>query len=155
MNRPDRYISSEEALILLKQGTRGTLCTASADGIPYGVPVNYYYDEEEQAVVFHCAVKGRKLDNIRANSRVCFVVVGDERIIEERYTTHYESVVAEGEAEIVDEPEEMASLLHRLCDALCPSETRRREEVIRKYLPAVRMVKIHIRSVSGKRNRDE
>ena len=95
MNHPGRYISSEEALNLLKHGT---LCTASADGIPYGVPVNYYYDEEEQAVVFHRAVKGRKLDNIRTNSRVCFVVVGDERIIEERYTTHYGSVVAEGEA---------------------------------------------------------
>ncbi|MCI8497328.1 MAG: pyridoxamine 5'-phosphate oxidase family protein [Clostridiales bacterium] len=148
-------MATEEALKLLRTGKHGTLCTVSADGVPYGVPVNYYYDEEDQAIVFHCAVKGRKLDNIRANSRVCFIVVGEERIMEERYTTHYESVMVEGNAEIVDEPAEMERLLRRLCDALCPSETKRREEVIHKFLPAVRMVKVHIQSVSGKRNRDE
>lgn len=155
MSHKDRFISSQEAIALLKHGKLGTLCTVSSNGVPYGVPVNYYYDEDEHTVVFHCAVKGRKLDNIRANNRVCFAVVGEEQIVEERYTTHYESVLAEGDAEIVDEPKEIVRLLHRLCDALCPHETTRREEVIQKYLPAVRMVKIHIHSVSGKRNRDQ
>ena len=44
----------------------------AADGEVYLVPINYTYHEGR--ILFHCALKGRKLDMIRAQPNVCFEV---------------------------------------------------------------------------------
>lgn len=62
-------MSEEEAARLLRKGRLGVLSTVSAADVPYGVPLNYVYVEEERALYFQGAPRGRKMDNIRANSR--------------------------------------------------------------------------------------
>ena len=98
--RPSRRMSQEDAVQLLREGTYGVLSIATSQGEPYGVPLNYYYLPEEQAIFFHCFVKGRKIDTIKENDRVSFVVIGRETIMPERFVTHYDSVMVEGRAEI-------------------------------------------------------
>ena len=154
MNRPERAMSEQDALAVLKSSEYGVLSTCSVEGIPYGVPVNYYYSQEENAIYFHCANNGRKLDNITANNLVSFVVVGSQIIIPERYTTHYDSAIVAGRARIIDHEQEKKSILIQLCEVLTPSAIERRDEVIQKYFNAVTIVKIDIDSVTGKRNRD-
>ncbi len=153
--KPNRFIGKEEALEILKGGRYGVLSMVSAQGKPYGVPVNYFYEEEENALYFHCAVKGEKIDCMRKNKEVSFVVVRNEELIQKRFITHYESVLVRGIASFVTEERAKRMLLAKLCDVLVPEGSDRQQEVINKYIAAVMMVKIDIREISGKRNQDD
>ena len=150
--RPDRMISDSEAKKILQSGKYGILSTVSSDGVPYGVPVNYFYIPEDNALYFHCALKGRKLDNITSNSKVSFVVTGKEQIVEERFTTYYESVIIAGTASVLTDEEEKREKLVQLCEKLAPTAVERRDAVITKQLPAVAIVKVTICEITGKRN---
>lgn len=154
MNKPNRAISTDEALVILKTGKYGVLSTASTHCEPYGVPVNYCYSEQEHCIFFHCAKAGKKLDNIAENDRVSFVVIGYEAVVPERFITHYESVVVTGKAQIVHDDKEKTEKLLRLCGKFAPDVPNRRDEVIQKYLPAMVICKISIDAMTGKRNDD-
>lgn len=108
-------LTPEEAQTILAQGRWGVLSTADADGQPYGVPINYVYDSEQQMIYCHCAAAGKKLANIAANSRVSFTVIAEERILEEAFVTNYRSVIVQGTAEIYQDPAAIRSALR------CPS----------------------------------
>lgn len=148
-------MQQDEIDTVLSQCKRGTLSTASADGVPYGIPLNYFYIKNECALYFHCAKKGRKLDNIIKNNQVSFSVVDYELINEEHYVTNYRSVIVEGIAEIITESDEKRRLLSLLCDSLLPTATRNKNEVIEKELNYVNIVKISIVKFSGKINADD
>jgi uncharacterized protein len=99
LRRKDRAIDAEEALELLQRGEYGVLSTVSADGAPYGVPVSYCVIDG--AIYFHCAVQGRKLENLAADARVSFCVVGATEVLPDLFATRYESVVVSGKAQEV------------------------------------------------------
>jgi nitroimidazol reductase NimA-like FMN-containing flavoprotein (pyridoxamine 5'-phosphate oxidase superfamily) len=151
----NRRITRDEAIEILKKGAYGVLSTASPDGTPYGVPMNYVYIEAENAIFFHCFIKGRKLENIRMNSRVSFAVVGRQEVLPDRFITHYESAVVSGTARIIEGDEEKRRWLRALCAGLAPEAVSRREEVIEKYLPAVSIIRMDIEEIRGKRNEDQ
>lgn len=152
---PTRKMTQEDAYKILENGKYGVLSMAAKDGTPYGVPLNYFYIPEEHAIYFHCFIKGRKLDYLKENRRVSFVVIGQEEIIPEKFVTHYESIILTGCASFITEDEEKTRRLIQLCQALTPDSIERRDEVIKKQLAAVIIVKIEIEEITGKRNRDK
>jgi len=153
MRRCDRAMTNEDALKQLEEGHLGVLSTADAKGIPYGVPLNYCFVREENAIFFHCAIKGRKIDDIRANQYVSFAVVGKNRIIQEKLTTYYESVIVSGRAAFVEDDDEKALRFDQLCGHLTPDAEWRQDGSCR-FLNAVAIIRIDIDSISGKRNGD-
>ena len=84
----------------------------AVDNEPYVLPMNYGYTLEEGKLVLylHSAVKGRKLDMIRANSKVSFSIDCDRQPFEGRvpcqYGLVYSSVMSRGIATIVEDVEE-------------------------------------------------
>lgn len=152
MSRKQRLTSAEEAKAILRVGEFGVLCTASADGQPYGVPINYCYAEAEDCIYLHCAVTGKKLDNLAQNNKVAFVVTTRSEILAERFTTRYESAVVTGTAVVVEEEAEKLRVLGLLCDHLAPGVTKGREEMIHGYAHEAKIIKITIEEISGKRH---
>jgi hypothetical protein len=146
--RRDRLLSDADARQILKAGQYGVLSTVSPDGTPYGVPLNYYYDEEENAVFFHCATQGQKLDNIAKSSRVCFTVVTRADIDAPHLTTYYESAAVFGTASLVGGDSEKRERLRALCRALTPSVSAD----TCKSFSHTSIVGISIETVTGKRN---
>ena len=73
--------------------------------VPYVVPLSFGYDG--QALYFHCAPQGRKLDLIRRNPRVCFEFDIMEGLIEAAQACHwgvrYQSVMGTGTAHIAED----------------------------------------------------
>lgn len=59
MRRDDRALAADEAWDLLEGAEYGVLSTVSNDGIPYGVPLNFYLINK--SIFFHCAPDGQKL----------------------------------------------------------------------------------------------
>ncbi len=96
VRRTDRLIPEKEARQILNTGEYGVLSTVSEDGQPYGVPLSYCFIDE--AIYFHCALEGHKLENLNFNSRVSFCVVGNTEVLPEKFGTKYESVIMSGKA---------------------------------------------------------
>jgi uncharacterized protein len=96
LRRKERALTEPEAMEILERGEYGILSTCDPDGQPYGIPLSYCL--ENGAIYFHCAVEGRKLNNIAAGSRVSFCVVGRTSVLPDQFATKYESVVISGGA---------------------------------------------------------
>ncbi len=105
----DRKMEQGEAYDLLFQSSYGILATADCNGQPYAIPLNYVVSDN--AIYFHCALDGRKLENIALNSKVCFSVVGRTNIVPEQFSTDYESVVVFGTVSRVEEKGEKGKVL--------------------------------------------
>ena len=84
----------------------------SVDNEPYVVPMNYGYTMEEGKLTLylHSAVRGKKLDMIRKNSKVFFEMDCDRKPFEGRlpcqYGLSYSSLMGRGTAHIVEDVEE-------------------------------------------------
>lgn len=151
MRRTERAMTQDDAVKLLEEGRMGVLSMVGGNGVPYGVPLNYCYLREENAVFFHCANQGRKMDNLTSNPCVSFAVVGKNHIIPEKLTTDYESVIMSGRARIIEDVEEKGLRFDQLCRHLTPGIEWRGDSGCRK-LNAVAIVRIDIDSITGKKS---
>ena len=97
--RKDRAITNDEAVAILNKAEYGVLSTISPDGKPYGVPLSFCY--MDHCIYFHCAIEGRKIDNIEKNKTVSFCAVGKTEIMPDKFGTKYESVIVSGQIEEV------------------------------------------------------
>ena len=104
-----RGISEVEARELLERGEYGVLSTCDTDGQPYGIPLSYCMIDN--GIYFHCAVAGHKLDNLAANNRVSFCVVGATEVLPDLFATRYESVIVSGLATEVFDAEKQRGLV--------------------------------------------
>ena len=84
----------------------------SVNDEPYVVPMNYGYAWEDGKLVvyLHSAVRGKKLEMVQANPRVCFNIDCDRMPFEGRvpcqYGMVYSSLMGRGTAAIVEDVEE-------------------------------------------------
>ena len=84
----------------------------SVNDEPYVVPMNYGYTMEDGKLVIylHSAVKGKKLEMVRTNPRVCFNIDCDRMPFEGRvpcqYGMVYSSILGRGTAALVEDPKD-------------------------------------------------
>ncbi len=147
MRRKDRLADQEQTWRVLEQGEYGVLSTVSPEGQPYGVPLSYCL--LDGALYFHCALAGHKLDNLAANHRVSFCVVGRTQLMPEKFATLYESVVVFGRASEALEGEKRAAL-EGLVAKYSPAYPEEGGAYIDKLIARARVFKISLDAVSGK-----
>lgn len=70
LRRKDRDMVEAEARELLERGEYGVLSACGPDGQPYGIPLSYCVIDN--AIYFHCALEGHKLEILAANGKVSF-----------------------------------------------------------------------------------
>ena len=150
MRRKDRELKNDEIIEILKSNSYGILSTISEDGYPYGVPISYIFVND--AIYFHCAVKGQKLDNISKDDKVSFCVVGETCLLPADFSTKYESVVVFGKAIEVFEDEKNMALLEIL-NKYSPDFIEQGKEYISRAGKATKVIKICIEHISGKARR--
>jgi nitroimidazol reductase NimA-like FMN-containing flavoprotein (pyridoxamine 5'-phosphate oxidase superfamily) len=152
MNRPirrkERQMPAASAQELLTRAEYGILSTVAADGQPYGVPVSYTYDGVD-AIYFHGALVGHKLDNLHHDPRVCFTVVGYTQVLPNQFSTVYESAIAFGLADVLDGDEKRLGL-RLLAAKYNPGDPSAAEEYIERAFSATQVVRIHIEQLTGK-----
>jgi len=147
VRRKDREIGLELATNLLAEGEYGFLATVGMDGQAYGVPLNYVY--KNNCLYFHCALEGHKLDNIKANSKVSFCVVGKTRVLPDKFSTKYESAIAFGTASVVQGNERHNALLSIL-EKYSPDFMEEGKKTIAKYNDKTTVIKVDINQITGK-----
>ncbi len=152
VRRRDRLMDETEALQLLSNAEYGVLSLCGADGKPYGIPVNHVWDGKSSIYV-HCAPEGRKLKAIEENPRVSFCVVGRVKLQPQKFTTEYESIVAEGIAHIDLPEEERMHALRLLISKLSPEFQEIGEKYARASFARTAIIRIDIATLSGKRKK--
>ena len=137
----------EVATQLLAEGEYGFLATVGLDGQAYGVPLNYVY--KNNCLYFHCALEGHKLDNIKANNKVSFCVVGKTKVLPDKFSTEYESAIAFGTTSEVQGEERHGALISIL-EKYSPDFMEEGKKAITKYDNKTRIIKISINHITGK-----
>ena len=151
LRRKKQALTEAECRDILSRGAYGVLAVAGDDGYPYAVPVNYVL--RGNAIYFHSAKTGHKIDAIARNDKVSFCVVDKSDLAPERFTTYFKSVIAFGRARIVDDKAESLDALTALTQTLAPSESpdHQREEIEQcEHAGSVAIVAIDIEHLSGK-----
>lgn len=147
MRRKDRELDKEKSIELLKRSEYGILSTIGESGYCYGIPLNFVYFDN--AIYFHCAKEGHKLENIRYNNKVSFTLVGKTEVIPEKFSTKYESVVVFGNAEEIEGDEKEKALI-ALIEKYSPDFKEAGLEYIKRDKDRTIVIKILIEKVSGK-----
>lgn len=62
MRRINQQVSDDECKKVLKDEKRAAFSVIDENGYPYTVPVNFFYDEEENKIYIHCAKEGHKVE---------------------------------------------------------------------------------------------
>ena len=106
MRRQDRQLNEETIIEILKVGKYAVISLCQ-DNQPYIVSLSYGYDEKNDALYFHCAKEGQKIDFLSANSKVAATVVEDLGYIQNECAHVFRSVVMFGELTFVNELEDM------------------------------------------------
>ncbi len=120
-----------------------------SDGVePYIVPLCFGYDGE--ALYFHSAPEGRKIDILRMNSRVCFEFDIPEGMREAeqgcRWGINYRSVIGFGTAEIINDQEDKKKALGIVLAQYSDKEYIFPDDVVTKTA----VIKVVIAHVTGK-----
>lgn len=150
--------SKDEMEALLRQETVGYL-GLSGEGQPYVVPLNYAYAEGK--ILFHCALAGKKLDQIRANPRVCFTVGRQTGRVREHAgqdpcQVDSDSVICTGRARIVSSDTEAAVEERRaLLDLFNRHFDPDAAPISAKRAKTCGVVVIEIEEMTGRREREE
>ncbi len=115
---------------------------------PYAVPLSYVY--ENGKLFFHCAKDGHKIDGLTRNDKVSFVIVDEDQIVPEKFTTYFRSVIIFGKARIVSEETLKRHALGLLVRKYSSGFEKEGEDEIDKDINTVCVVEITIENMSGK-----
>ena len=151
IRRQDRVLNDERVIELLQHTEYGFLSLGeSSNGYTYGVPISFVYSSAENAIYFHCALEGHKLDNLKRNNKIAFCVVGNTKLLSEKFSTLYESVIVFGQAEIVQTDKEKCFALRKLVEKYAPHHLIAGEKYIESDMHKTLTFKIEIEYVTGK-----
>jgi len=145
MRRIKNQMSEVSTLELLKNAQEGVLGTISDNGYPYTVVVNFVLYQNK--IYFHSAKTGHKIDNIIANPNVSFTVYGNEYILEEEFTTKYQSATLFGQAKIIPGNKEV---LMELIKKYSPNFIESGTSYVNKDFSTTILVEITIEHITGK-----
>jgi uncharacterized protein len=152
--RKERIMNTtQEMELLLERMPVGRLAVTTEDG-PYVVAVNYLFLEGN--IYFHSGQEGRKIEALRADPRVCFLVddVGPQVLWDKGcgISQVYESVACFAKAEFVDDPLEKKRILERLVRKFVPAD-HPLPPMEGPNLERTAVVRLVVESMSGKANR--
>ena len=115
MRRFKQQLEQKECIEVLKSQPRGVLSILGEDGYPYGIPIDYWYCEEENRIYFHGAKEGHKIDAIKECDKASFCVYDEGYREEGEWALNIKSVIIFGRIRLVEEQEKSLSICRELC----------------------------------------
>ncbi len=153
MRRKDREITDKNEIAEIISRCRVMRLGMCDGGKPYIVPLNFGFDPSENTFFFHSAKEGTKLDIIRKNPFVFVELDNFLRLCEADeacdFSCIYESVTAEGTAEVLTDPSEKL----RGLKLLMLQQTGREFDIPLSAADSVTVVKINISRMTAKAKR--
>ena len=146
MRRKNQALTKAECEAILDAGSCGVLALTGDGGYPYAVPLSYVY--ADNAVYFHCATAGHKLDAVRSDPRASFCVVGRDTVV--GFTTLYLSVILFGRVRIVENATEKLAALKSLARKYAPGDEQGADNEIAGAADHACVLTFEIERMTGK-----
>ena len=152
MTKRERQVTDEKQIRDILDAGKVLHLGLAVDNEPYVVPMNYGYTHEDDKLVIylHSAVRGKKLDMIRANPKVFFEICCDllpfEGKLPCQYGLSYSSVMGKGIARIVEDVEEKK----RAMTVLMKTQTAKDFEFNDQLVSIVAVVRIDVEEYTAK-----
>ncbi|MDE5756490.1 MAG: pyridoxamine 5'-phosphate oxidase family protein [Clostridia bacterium] len=151
MRRKDRQMPKEWAMEIVDKCEWATLATIDTDGMPYCIPLSIARIGD--AIYFHCAREGKKIDCFNRNANVCISCVGNTHRPDDEFTTKYESAMVFGNISQVLEDKEKIDALRAICQRHTPANMPNFDEAIARSLAITAIWKVTIDDIDGKRRK--
>lgn len=103
LTRKKQQLTLNECKKILKNEVRGVIAVNGDDGYPYALPINFYFDEENNKIYFHSGKVGHKLDAIAKNNKVSFCVYDKGYHKDGHWSLNIKSVIIFGHIYTVNE----------------------------------------------------
>ncbi len=149
MRRFKQQISKEKCKELLQKLPRGVLSVLGDDDYPYGLPINFFYDETENKIYFHCAKEGHKIDALRKHDKASLCIFDEGYRKDGDWALNINSVIVFGKIRFVEEVEETIEKVRMLGLKHYPTPESVEEE-IKKAASRVQLLEMTIEHVTGK-----
>ena len=114
MARKKQRLELEQIRQVLGQEKRGVLSVHGENGYPYGLPINYWFNEADGCIYFHSGQKGHKVDALAADDRVSFCVYDAGYREPGQWALNVRSVIVFGRMQQVTQPEKALEVYRQL-----------------------------------------
>ena len=148
MRRKNQQLSAADSAAVLERGTAGVLAVHGEDGYPYAVPLSYVYTPGK--LYFHSALAGHKIDALRKDAKASFCVIDQDRIVPEKFTTYFRSVIAFGTVRILETAAEKQQALMCLGLRYAPEDAAGCRQEIAKAMSRTAVLEFVIKHTTGK-----
>ncbi|KKM84412.1 hypothetical protein LCGC14_1299380 [marine sediment metagenome] len=102
MRRIEKSITDKKIITELLNKGRYITIAMSKDDYPYIITLSYGYDNSRDALYFHCAKEGQKIDYIKYNSQVCGTIIEDNGYYNDECVQAFRSLVIRGKLSFID-----------------------------------------------------
>ncbi|MBI0583861.1 MAG: pyridoxamine 5'-phosphate oxidase family protein [Methanomassiliicoccus sp.] len=139
-----------EELLLSEKVCRMAMCDGDT---PYVIPTTYGY--RDGAIYIHSSKKGRKIDVLRDNSRVCFVIDTGHQLVQGpldtscKSTIKFKSVIGSGRARFLEDPEEKRMAMTIIMEQMFG---RQKFQYSEEGVRDMAIIKVELESVTGKKS---
>jgi nitroimidazol reductase NimA-like FMN-containing flavoprotein (pyridoxamine 5'-phosphate oxidase superfamily) len=148
MRRKEQEITDRAAIESIIAKSTACRLALSENDRPYIVPLCFGY--EDNALYFHTAREGKKIDILQKNNRVCFEVDCDHELVTDetacKWSMKYRSVVGFGKAFVKDDPESKRKALDIVMQHYGGQPSDYSAAIMEKML----VIKVEIESMIGK-----
>ena len=127
--RINKRLTKEECVQLLKNEKRGVMSLLGDDDYPLGVPLNYWYCEEENRLYFHGGRKGHRVDAMKKHDKASFCVYDAGFRREGEWALNIKSVIVFGRIEFVDDQDTVYRLSEELSRKFTDDDTYIKREI--------------------------
>ena len=149
MARKKQALSMEKIVEILDTEKRGVLSVFGAEGYPYGMPMNFWYNKENGFIYFHSGKKGHKVDAMTANNKVSFCVYDAGYKKEGEWALNISSVIVFGKIYVVKDFDESMEICKSLSLKYTPDIEYIKDE-IRTYGKATLCYELRPEHITGK-----
>lgn len=128
MNKKEKEITDKNEIARLIKDGKYAVVGMCKNNEPYVVTLSYGYDEANNVLYFHSALKGLKIDFIKENENVCATIIEDKGYHMDNCEHLYSSLVIWGKMTLITDLDEkkhaMDTMLNHLEDNPAPIKDR-------------------------------
>ena len=147
--RKNKELSKEECIKILTEEKRGVLSVIGDNDYPYGMPMNHFYNIEDNCVYFHCGNIGHRLDSLRNHNKASFCVYDKGFQKENHWELIFKSVIIFGTIEIINDKDKIIEITTKLSHKFTQDDNYIQKE-IHAALSRTLLLKLNIHHICGK-----
>lgn len=151
LRRKDRAIEDREEMIDVLRKVKHITIAICKDNMPYLVTLSHGYDNKRNAIYFHCAREGKKIEILKSNNVVWGQALIDKGYVYGKCSHHYVTTQFKGTVKFIDNLEEKRHALITMIRQLDPNpEDIIKDQITEESLESVNIGRIDIKHLSGK-----